>query len=131
MRGAFWRTVVWAAGVGALLGFGCHSSSDRINLSNSDSGRNLAVAVGDEIDVTLQTIGPGEFGSPVLSSGSLRFLGESSPGAPNPGGARQLFRFEAAASGRAEVTIPHSRASPEGSGLWPAVAPFSITVEVH
>jgi hypothetical protein len=131
MLGACWRTVVWAAGVASLLAFGCHSSRDRINLNNSDSGRSLAVAVGDEIDVTLQTIGPGQFGSPVLSSGSLRFLGESSPDAPNPGGARQLFRFEAAASGRAEVTIPHTRDSPEGAGLWPAVAPFSITVAVR
>ena len=115
----------------ALPGLGCHSSGDRIRLSNSDSGRSVAAAVGDEIDITLQTIGPGQFGSPVLSSSSVRFLGESSPYAPNPGGARQLFRFEAAASGRSDVTIPHTRGSSEEPVLWPPVAPFSVTVEVR
>ena len=96
-----------------------------VSLTNADDRRTIGVLVGDEIDITLQTIGPGAYGTPVLTSGSLRFLGESSPGPQNPGGVRQLFRFEAVAAGRAEITIPHLDGFPVPRD------PFAITVAVR
>jgi hypothetical protein len=111
-----------------LLASSCHTSSeislDRISLDNSSNGTSISVTPGDEIDITLQTIGPGQYETPTVSSGSIRFLGES-PAAdpPNPGGPRQLFRFEAVTPGRAEITIPHTL------GPLPT-PPFIITVDV-
>lgn len=115
-----------AAAVGvALFALGCDLANTRVSLTNADDGRSIAVLVGDEIDITLQTIGPGSYGTPVISSGSIRFLGESSPGPQNPGGPRQLFRFEAVAAGRAEITIPHLNGFPLPR------APFAIAVDVR
>ena len=117
-------TAVAAAGA-VLFAFACGLTSTRVSLTNADDGRSIAVLVGDEIEITLQTIGPGAYGTPVLSSGSIRFLGESSPGPQNPGGPRQLFRFEAVAVGRAEITIPHVGGFPVSRD------PFAIAVEVR
>ena len=116
-----------ASGVAALRAGGCGSSEGRtISLSNADSGGTVVAAVGDRIEVTLQTIGPGQYGTPMSSSVSVSFLGESSAGPPNPGGVRQLYRFEAVASGRADITIPHGGGLP----LNPRPA-FAIRVEVR
>jgi hypothetical protein len=115
-----------ASAVAALLA-GCGSSEGRtLSLSNADSGGTVVAAVGDRIEVTLQTIGPGQYGTPISSSVSVSFLGESSAGPPNPGGVRQLYRFEAVASGRADITIPHSGGLPQN----PRPA-FAIRVEVR
>ena len=119
-------TLAATAALGAVLfALGCGLAHTRVSLTNADDGRTIAVLVGDEIEITLQTIGPGEYGTPVVSSGSIRFQGESSPGPQNPGGLRQLFRFEAVAAGRAEITIPHMNGFPVPR------APFAIAVEVR
>ena len=119
-------TLAAGSGVGAaVLALGCGLAHTRVSLTNADNGRSIGVTVGDEIDITLQTIGPGAYGTPVLSSGSIHFLGESSPGLQNPGGIRQLFRFEAVAAGRAEITIPHVGGFPDPRD------PFAIAVDVR
>jgi hypothetical protein len=111
----------------ALLAASCHRSTDRISLDNSSSGQTISVAPGDRIDISLQTIGPGQYETPTVSSGSIRFLGESSAGMPNPGGPRQLFRFEAVTVGRAEITIPHTVSDPP----LPPTTPFALVVDVR
>jgi hypothetical protein len=110
-----------------LLAASCHPGSSRIGLDNSSNGHTISVAPGDKIDITLQTIGSGQYETPTVSSGSIRFLGESSAGMPNPGGPRQLFRFEAMTVGRAEITIPHTISDPP----LPQTSPFAITVDVR
>ncbi len=118
--------VAWACGVG-LSTFACGSRPiQTISLGNADAGRTVAAGVGDRIEVTLQTIGPGQYGDPSVSSRATVFLGESPVGPPNPGGPTQLFRFEAIAPGRADITIPHTGDPPEG----PAVPAFFVTVQV-
>lgn len=92
-----------------------------IALSGADSNTTVAAAVNQELDVTLQTIGPGEYGPPSISSPAVRFLDVSHPSPQNPGGPRQLFRFRAASAGTVEVSIAHSDDDP----------PFSITVNVN
>jgi hypothetical protein len=112
-----------------LLASSCHSDritqDNRVSLGNSSAGTTISVAPGDEIDITLQTIGPGHYETPTVSSGSIRFLGEFPPAdPPNPGGPRQLFRFEAVTVGRAEITIPHTL------GPLPT-PPFAMVVDVR
>jgi hypothetical protein len=108
-----------------MVGVCCHSPEDVITLDRSDNGRTVALAVGQEFEIALDSVGPGSFATPIVSSDSVRFLSESvsSPsGPPTPGGGKtQRFRFEAVASGRAELSIPFD---PTG---WS----FGMTVQVY
>lgn len=110
--------------IGTLLLAACSGTdgtdTSPIVVSGADSDTTVAAAVGQELDVTLQTIGPGEYGPPSLSSRAIRFLDVSYPSQQNPGGPRQLFRFRAASAGTVSVSIAHSDDDP----------PFSITVNV-
>jgi hypothetical protein len=104
---------------------GCGSpsspSGDELSLDNGDNGRVLSVRLGDEIHVTLQTIGPGEYELPNVSSSAVVFLGVSILAPPNPGGPRQFFQFRLVAVGHADISIPHTGQNPR----------FGITVDVH
>jgi hypothetical protein len=105
---------------------GCGSAANQtLRLGNADAGRSVVVAVGDEIDVTLQTIGPGQYGRPVVSSRSVVFAGRSFVGPFLPAGPTQLYRFAAVAAGRARITLPHTGDAPS-----PRPA-YSITVRVR
>ena len=109
------------------LGQACDSQPTRLDLSASDNGRTVAAEVGANIVVALDAIGPFYFGTPVVSSASVRFVGESDelPSQPNPGGGKtQRYTFEAVATGQAVITIP--RDSPV-----PASSVFAITVQVY
>jgi hypothetical protein len=92
-----------------------------IILSGEDAGRTISVPAGAEIDLTLQTIGPGEYGEPQLSSEAVRFLDVPYVSPPIPAGPTQLFRFEAVSPGEATITI---------QGSWSKKI-FIVTVEVH
>ena len=76
-----------------------------LSLTAADTGRTLAVPVGGEIDVKLQTIGPGQYGTPQVSSAAVRYLSVSLVSPYLPAGPTQLFRFEAVAHGQATVSI--------------------------
>jgi hypothetical protein len=104
---------------------GCGSpsspSDNELSLDNGDNGRVLSVRPRDEIHVTLQTIGPGEYELPSVSSAAVVFLGVSLLTPPNPGGPRQLFQFRVVAVGHADISIPHTGQNPR----------FGITVDVY
>jgi hypothetical protein len=80
-----------------------------LSLSGADQGKHVSTKVGQEIVVTLQTIGPGQHETPRVSSSSLRFEGSYFPKEQNLGGPRQVYRFIAAAVGEAKVEIAHSQ----------------------
>ena len=89
---------------------------------NGSPSRTLSLVVGQELDLTLQTIGPGEYESPpTLSSPSIRFLDVAFVTPTVPAGPTQRFRFKAEAPGQTIILFLHS-------GSNPAV---SDTVEVH
>ena len=78
------------------------------------------VAVGQQLDITRGTIGPGNPYDtiPHISSAVVRFLGVTEPSAlRNPGGPTQVFRFEAQTPGRATITFRKSGASPVVSDM--------------
>jgi hypothetical protein len=97
------------------------STPAALSLSNSNSNSTVTASANQEIDLKLQTIGPGDYTDPSISSASVRFLSVSEPPAQNPGGPTQLFRFEAVTAGSAAITIPHSVDS----------APFTVTIVVQ
>jgi hypothetical protein len=116
--------VIFATG---LLIAGCDFSKSRlISLDGSIAGQKVVVSVGDTIEVTLQTIGPGQYGEPVLSSGAVKFLEEKPASLQNPGGPRQIYRFKAIMTGETIITIPHTGGSPN----TPESPLFSITITV-
>ncbi len=96
-------------------------SPPALSISSADLNATVNASANQEIDLTLQTIGPGEYSDPSVSSESVRFLGVSEPFVPNPGGPKQLFRFEAVTAGSATITIPHSVQS----------TPFAVTIVVQ
>ena len=79
------------------------------SLNSGDNGRLLSVGLGDEIDVTLQTIGPGQYDErPSVSSPAIVFSKVSLLTPANPGGPRQLFQLTAVAAGHTVISIPHT-----------------------
>lgn len=105
---------------------GCRSPTSpadhESNVSNSDNGSTLSVTLGDEIHVTLQTIGPGEYQElPDISSSAVALVTVTRPLPPNPAGPRQVFQFKAVARGRAVISIVHTSQNPR----------FGITVDVR
>ena len=50
-----------------------------VNLANVDAGRTVVVTVGQRIDITLQTIGPGAYDAPKVSPSVVRFVDEFEP----------------------------------------------------
>jgi hypothetical protein len=107
----------------ASLLAGC--SPGPVELDGGNSGQAVTATVGQEIRVTLGTIGPGNYGDPQISSSAVRFLNMTYPKEQNPGGPTQVFQFEAVSPGRADIRIPH-----EGGFPVPR-APFTLMVVVH
>ena len=106
-----------------MTGCGSPSSPGKaLSFDNSDTGRVVSAGVGDEIDITLQTIGPGQYDEhPDVSSPAVAFAKVSPVTPPNPGGPRQIFQFKAVAAGHAVITIVHTGQNPR----------FEITVDVR
>ena len=73
------------------------------------TSQTLTVPAGTEFTVTLQTIGPGEYGSPpTLSSGAVHFLDVSLVSPYVPAGPTQRFRFDATTRGKAIIVFQHT-----------------------
>jgi len=113
----------WMCAAALVVSTACSSANedDALTLSGADNGSSVAAHVDQEVDITLQTIGPGEYSTPSMSSASVRFLDVSIPPNPNPGGVKQNFRFMAESVGTAVITIPHTERS----------EPFEITIAVE
>jgi hypothetical protein len=79
-------------------------------LDRTAQGSVIELVVGQTVDLTLATVGPGNYGDPQLSSSAVAFNGSEYPPAQNPGGPTQLYRFHAVAIGSTTLTIPHTQA---------------------
>jgi hypothetical protein len=80
-----------------------------LSLNWTDHGKHVSTKVGQEIIVTLQTIGPGQYETPRVSSSSVRFEGSYFPKEQIPAGPRQVYCFVSAAVGEAKIEIPQSQ----------------------
>ena len=122
-----WRHKICAvATIGTLWMTSCESptrpSGKVWSFDSGDNGRLLSVGSGDEIDVTLQTIGPGQYDDhPSVSSPAVVFSKVTILTPSNPGGPRQLFQFFAVTAGHAVISIPHTVQNSR----------FEITVDVR
>ena len=115
--------VFWALCGGADAQTAENSSSAKLkvlSLNNTSNGRQIAATVGKSIEVTLQTIGPGQYGDPQISSPAVQFEDVALKPPCLPAGPTQLYRFRASAAGEAQVKIVHTKAGPT----------FSVTFQV-
>ena len=90
-------------------------------LADGDTRSTVNVEVDQMLEVTLHTIGPGNYASPSSAEPVLHFVGEDDPKEQNPGGPTQVYQFRAENAGTVTVTIPHTH-RPD---------PFSMTVVVR
>jgi hypothetical protein len=109
----------------ALAAFLCCGNSvvtqPVLSLDRSNDGQRVMATVGQPIEITLQTIGPGEYGTPRISSTAVKFESVAIKMPANPGGPTQLYRLVAVAEGEAQVQIPHTASNPT----------FTVTFQVN
>lgn len=92
-------------------GIGCHGDSI-VSLDATERNRRISANVGERIDITLQSVGPGEYVSPpASSSSSVLFVDVASCG-NLPAGVTQCFHFRAASPGQAVLTFTHTGSNP-------------------
>jgi hypothetical protein len=81
-------------------------SSNPLEVNGAATARSSSIAVGQEIDIYMQNIGPGVYTvPPTLSGSAIEYLTETTPEPPDPGGVRQLFHFKGVASGTTIITF--------------------------
>jgi hypothetical protein len=102
-----------------------------LSLNFKNNGQHLTVAVGQQIEITLGTIGGPQYGKPEVSSPAVRLESTAlwhTPGGPiSPGGPTFIYIFEAAADGEAQVIVPIIGSNdPE----WTKQHTFVITIRV-
>jgi len=97
---------------GFVLALGLAGCSQGPLEANGFPNHSVSIKAGRELELTLQTIGPGEYVSPpAVSSAAVRFL-DVRLVSPVPAGATQRFRFDAVAPGVAVVVFQHTAQGP-------------------
>ena len=99
------------------LGFAAATMACRadaiVALSAGERNHRVAARVGDRIEITLQTVGPGEYTSPpTISSAAVIFRDVTYCGVTVPAGPTQCFHLQAAAPGQAVITFKHTGDNP-------------------
>ncbi len=75
-------------------------------LDFTNNAQRLSARVGQQIEISLGTVGPRQYGTPEISSPAIRLESVAQDGPPNPGGPRFVYIFEATSVGEAQVHIP-------------------------
>src|ERR1700741_1196792 len=78
-----------------------------VSIKGSTS-QSFDVPAGTQFNVTLQTIGPGEYDNPSVSSQAVHFLDVSQVTPNVPAGPTQRFRFNATTRGTAVIVFQHT-----------------------
>ena len=94
----------------ALIGL-CACTANPLAVMD-DGSQTIALRVGQELDLTVGTVGPGAYQTPSISGEAVSFLGDSLISSYTPAGPRQLFRFQGIATGRAIIVLTHSGDEP-------------------
>lgn len=99
-----------------------------LQLTGANDGESFSVAIGDEVDIVLQNIGPSGYGNDIgLSSDSATIIEVTIPaGLVNPGGPMHLYRLRAVSAGQVVVQIPYL--SVTGG---PVPSPYAVTLDIH
>ncbi len=98
-----------------------------LSLNFTNNGQHLVARVGQQIEITLGTVGGPQYGKPEVSSAAIR-LECVALGVPvTPGGPTFTYIFEAAAEGQVQVKVPIiNSANPD----WTQQHTFAATIHV-
>lgn len=95
----------------ALLALAC--SGDTLTGVAASPGRSFNLGLGAELELRLQTVGPGSYSyPPQISSAAVRCVGVRDIGPYVPAGPTQLFSFVGASPGTAIITFISTGTSP-------------------
>lgn len=75
-------------------------------LNFASNGKHVSVRVGQQIEISLGTVGPGQYGAPEISSSAVRLVNTALDWPANPGGPSFVYIFETVAEGEARVKVP-------------------------
>jgi hypothetical protein len=90
-------------------------------------GNTLVASVGQQIEITLGTVGPAQYGKPEVSSAAIRLESVALGWPANPGGPTFTYIFEAAAEGQVQIKVPIINSeNPE----WTKQLKFAVTIRV-
>jgi hypothetical protein len=98
-----------------------------LSLNFKNNGQHLAATVGQQIEITLGTVGPKQYGNPQVSSPAIRLESVALDWPPIPSGPTFIYIFKAAAEGEAQVKVPIINS--ENPDLTKQLA-FAVTIRV-
>jgi hypothetical protein len=98
-----------------------------LSLKFANNGQHLVASVGQQIEITLGTVGPAQYGKPEVSSAAIRLESVELSLPVIPGGPTFTYIFEAAAEGQVQVKVPIINShNPD----WTKQHTFSATIHV-
>jgi hypothetical protein len=98
-----------------------------LSLDFTNNGQHLTATVGQQIEITLGTVGPKQYGKPQVSFPAIRLESIALDWPPNPGGPTFIYILEAAGEGDAQVKVPIINSeNPE----WTKEHTFAVTIRV-
>jgi hypothetical protein len=86
--------------------------SDEIVSLTGAPNNTLSADVGNEVSITLQTIGQGQYLAPSVSSANVEYVGVSQLAVISPAGPTQKFTFRAVSRGMAVLMFTHTGNNP-------------------
>jgi hypothetical protein len=89
--------VLRTAGAQRVFTFTTNTKQPILSLNFANNGQHLSATVGQQIEITLGTVGPKQYGSPQVSSPAVRFESVALAVPTNPGGPTYVYIFDAAA----------------------------------
>ena len=97
-------------------------------LNFANNRQHLTATLDQQIEITLRTVGPSQYGMSQVSSPAVRLESVSLAVPPNPGGPTYVYIFQAASEGEAEVTIPIINSENEDAAKRRT---FTVTIHVE
>jgi beta-lactamase superfamily II metal-dependent hydrolase len=105
--------IIRVAPILAALAISACGGKNPVAVSITGRSQSLTVPIGTQFNVTLQTIGSGEYSSPpTVSSAAVHFLDVSQTAITVPAGPTQRFRFDATTRGKAIIVFQHTDNNP-------------------
>jgi len=98
-----------------------------LSLDFKNDGQHLTATVGQQIEITLGTVGPPQYGKPEISSPAIRLV-STALWQTTPAGPTFVYIFEAA-EGEAQVTVPLINTTPNNPES-PNQHTFVVTIRV-
>ena len=130
------RSIILTSGLALISYAGCTAAAQNrsphgrpagvLSLSFANNGQHVSARVGQQIEISLGTVGPRQYGTPEISSPALQ-LASTAQGPRNPGGLWFVYIFQSVAEGEARVTVPviNAEQTPYTNDIT-----FSITIGV-